>query len=386
MRVTLLSKALVVGAYQRKCELIAAHPDVELTVLVPPAWGTQRLECAHMQGYDLRIIPIRLNSNFHLHHYPTLAAELQRSQPDVLHIDEEPYNLATWDAVRCAMRPRTASLVTRTLFFSWQNIHRTYPPPFSWMERDVLRKADAAIVGNREAEQVWRAKGFTRAIHVIPQFGVDEHAFTPAPHDLPEGGPDPALGHLPSPPRGATTRFTLGYAGRLEHAKGVDLLIRAFAQLSPQTRLVIAGTGEAESALRSLAAQLGIADHIDWRGAISSTQMPTFYRSLDTLALPSRTRPNWKEQFGRVLIEAMACGIPVVGARSGEIPNVIGEAGLLFDEGDVDSLATCLRRLFEQPALRDDLIQRGRARVLDHFTMTRIADQTVDVYRGLSCK
>ena len=264
---------------------------------------------------------------------------------------------------------RGKSRPPRMLFFSWQNIDRRYPPPFSCLERDVLRKADAAIVGNREAEQVWCAKGFTRASHVIPQFGVDELAFTPSPQ--------------PSLPRGEGA-MTIGYAGRLEHPKGVDLLLRAFAQLPPATRLVIAGTGEVESELRTLATQLDIADRIDWRGTIPSTQMPTFYHSLDALVLPSRTLPNWKEQFGRVLIEAMACCVPVVGARSGEIPNVIGDAGLLFDEGDVGGLVAQLRRLIEQPTLRDELAQSGRTRVLDRFTMKRIADQTVDVYRRLA--
>ncbi len=107
MRVVMVSKALVAGAYQRKCELIAAHDDVELTVMVPPAWGPQSLERAHTAGYDLRVIPIRFGGNFHLHHYPTLARELAAARPDIVHIDEEPYNLATFLALRAV--PSTPS-------------------------------------------------------------------------------------------------------------------------------------------------------------------------------------------------------------------------------------------------------------------------------------
>jgi glycosyltransferase involved in cell wall biosynthesis len=364
MRVTLLSKALVVGAYQRKCELIAAHSDIELTVLVPPSWGTQPLERTHTSNYDLRVLPIRFNGNFHLHYYPTLAQELRRSQPDVLHIDEEPYNLATWLAIKAHNH---APL--RRLFFSWQNINRTYPPPFRWMERDVLRKADAAIVGNRDAEQVWRAKGFIGAVHVLPQFGVDEGVFT--------------FASLPSPRRGEGV-CVIGYFGRLVHEKGVDLLIHALAQLPPDTTALIVGAGPAEAELKSLAKSLDVENRIVWQAQVPSTDMPALYQRVDALVLPSRTLHNWKEQFGRVLIEAMACGVPVIGARSGEIPNVVGDAGLLFDEGKVPQLAECIKTLINQPELRADFAHKGRARVLEQFTMKRIADQTVDVYRDLS--
>ena len=125
----MVSKALVVGAYQRKAELIAAQP-VDLTVFTPPEWGDRRgttqLERAHTQGYTLRALPVRINKNFHLHHYPTLTRELAKIRPDILHMDEEPYNLATWLALRAARK-----LGIPTLFFTWQNIHRRYPWPFS---------------------------------------------------------------------------------------------------------------------------------------------------------------------------------------------------------------------------------------------------------------
>jgi glycosyltransferase involved in cell wall biosynthesis len=111
--------------------------------------------------------------------------------------------------------------------------------------------------------------------------------------------------------------------------------------------------------------------------------MPDFYRSIDTLVLPSITRPNWKEQFGRVLIEAMACGVPPVGSESGEIPNGIGDGGLTFPEGDADSLRERLVRLARQPALRARLGERGRERVLACYTHRRIAEQTYAFYHRL---
>jgi glycosyltransferase involved in cell wall biosynthesis len=101
------------------------------------------------------------------------------------------------------------------------------------------------------------------------------------------------------------------------------------------------------------------------------------------LALPSLTRPNWKEQFGRVLIEALACGVPVVGSDSGEIPNVIGEAGLVFAEGDEQALRARLSQLMANPDLRDELARKGRERVLAHYTQAQVAAKTYQVYNEL---
>jgi glycosyltransferase involved in cell wall biosynthesis len=360
MRVAMLSKALVTGAYQRKCELIAAL-GIELTALVPPGWGTQQLDHAHVHGYDLRVLPLRLNGNFHLHHYPTLRTELAQLRPDVFHIDEEPYNAATYLAMRACVR---AAPKARMLFFSWQNINRAYPFPFRWMERAVLKQMHAGIVGNAESEQVWRSKGFRGLLRVIPQFGVDETRFVPE-----------------TVPR-ERRHFWVGFAGRLTHDKGVDVLLRAIAK-TPDTRAHILGDGDDAHRLRTLATELGIAGRVTFEPARPSTQMPAFYRELDALVLPSRTKPNWKEQFGRVLTEAMACAVPVIGARSGEIPNVIGDAGLLFAEGDADALATQLTRLKSEPALHADLRMRGRARVLAHYTMAQITAETVALYREI---
>ncbi len=364
MRVTLISKALVIGAYQRKCECIAEQPGVTLTALVPPAWGKQRLEHAHTRGYALQTIAIRFNGNFHLHYYPTLPQALARSKPDVVHVDEEPYNLATWLAVKVveAMHPRP-----RVLFFSWQNLRRRYPPPFCWMEGEVLRRADAAIVGSQEAQEVWRSKGFVGPTHVIPQFGVDEQAFAPASE------------------RRRDDAFVIGYAGRLVREKGVDVLLLAFAQLPSSARLIIVGEGQAAADLLALARRVNVAARVEFRPPLPSTRMPEFYRALDAFVLPSRSTPNWKEQFGRVLIEAMACGVPVIASRCGEAPNVVGEAGLAFDEENHVALAEHLRTLMAQPRLRETLGQRGRARVLAHFTMRHIAERTIEVYRDLLC-
>ncbi len=364
MRILMLSKACVVGAYQRKLEEMARLPDVALRVLVPPSWrdaarGELRLERAHVVGYDLRVTPVRLNGNFHLHYFPRFGREVSAFGPDVVHIDEEPYNLATWHALWHARRAGA-----KTLFFSWQNIARRYPPPFRWGERWVLRHVDFALMGTQSAADVWQAKGYTGPLAVVPQFGVDPDVFC-----------------LPEPPR-TGDGFVVGFVGRLVEEKGGTDLINALVRLGGRWRLDIIGDGPQKPALMALAQQLGVADRVTF-GALPSTQMPGFYRQIDVLAVPSLTRPNWKEQFGRVIVEAMACGVAVIGSDSGAIPGVVGDGGLIFPEGDVAALADRLRQLREQPDLRRQLGQKGRQRVLAHFTQAQVAAQTVAVYKAM---
>jgi glycosyltransferase involved in cell wall biosynthesis len=163
----------------------------------------------------------------------------------------------------------------------------------------------------------------------------------------------------------------------------VDLLLRAAAGLPGVWRVYVLGAGPERQTLENLAHELGLADRIVFDAPIPSTQMPAYLSELDVVVLPSRTRPHWKEQFGRALVEAMACGVPVIGSTCGEIPHVIGDAGLVFPEGDVDALRDALLRLQRDDELRRDLAMRGRARVLAHYTQKQIAIETVAVYRQM---
>jgi glycosyltransferase involved in cell wall biosynthesis len=367
LRVLMLSKACVVGIYQRKLEEMAKC-GITLKVVVPPKWaeasGDVPLERAYTNGYDLQVAPIRFNGNFHLHYYPTFGRLAQEFQPDIIHIDEEPYNLATWLAARTARH-----LKAKPLFFTWQNIARPYPPPFSWGQTWAFRHCQYAIAGTQDAADVLKAKGYQGKVAVIPQFGIAPDDFKPV-----------------APKQPASGAFVIGYIGRLVAEKGIDLLVEALAQLpylgiTQPTEVHVYGQGPQQESLAAQAAKLGVTLH--FKGQAPSLEMPKIYPTLDALVLPSRTMANWKEQFGRVLIEAMACGIPVIGAESGAIPGVIGQAGLTFPEGNMAALAGALRRLMLDGQLSAALAQAGRQRILDHFTHASVAKQTVVLYQKM---
>lgn len=370
MRILLLSKTLVTGAYQQKAEALAALPGVELTVGVPPSWreqgvGVLKLEPRYVSGYRLETLPIRLNGHHHLHYYPTIARLVAEARPQVFHIDEESFNLATFLALRAGVR-----YGARCCFYNYANIERTYPPPFGWFERYAFRHAAHALAANQEAAAIIRRHGYRGPLSVLPQLGVDPAVFAPASAPRQDG-------------RAANAPFVVGYVGRLVPQKGVLDAVAALALLPPRVRLRLVGDGVQRQEIVARAERLGVRDRLDLDEGGWTGDVPAALRRLDALALPSHTTRSWKEQFGRVLVEAMSCGVPVVGSSSGEIPHVIGEAGLVYPEGDVPALAAALRRLADDPALRAELGRRGRARVLERYTQAGLARQYYEIYRSM---
>ena len=363
MRIALVSKTFVADAAQRQLELIAQQPGVDLTLITPHAWRmddgrTWTFTPTYTRGYQ--VCPLELRFNGHYHHYSYLGLDhvIDELSPDLLHIDEEPYNYAGFQAQRIATVRRIP-----TIFVALQSIYRRYPPPWSLFEQYNYRRTAHIISVNSDIEAVIRRKGYTGRSSSFYVYGVDPEIVYPRPRA-------PRMGD----------QFVVGYVGRLIFDKGLGVLIEAIASLPPSYRLRLVGSGPDREALEQLVASNGVAQRVEFVGAVSTQEIPQVFAAMDVMALPSLTRKNWKEQFGRVLIEAMACDTPVIGSDSGEIPNVIGDAGLVTPEGNAQALAAAIARLGSDPALRADLARRGRQRILDRFTQEQVARRTVALY------
>ncbi len=390
MRILMLSKALVSGPYQKKCEELAALPGVDLTVAVPDSWreprvGTLHLERRFTRGYQLVALPISLNGRHHMHFYPTLGSLVNSLRPEVFHIDEESFNLATFQAMRIGV-----ATGARCCFYNYANIARRYPPPFSLFERYSFRHATHALAANREAEAIIRQHGYRGPLSVIPQFGVDPTLFAPKQESENHMAADPSRQVLVPMLHPEGTRlqhptlqhaFTLGYLGRLVPEKGLLDLLDALIQLPREIQLRMIGDGSQRAELVARIVALGLIGRVEIRSWASD--VPAELHALDALVLPSRTTRNWKEQFGRVLVEAMSCGIPVIGSNSGEIPHVVADAGLIFAEGNIPGLVTQIHKLYSSPALRADLSSRGRLRVLTHYTQAALAQRYYAIYQSM---
>jgi glycosyltransferase involved in cell wall biosynthesis len=365
MKVLMVSKALVVGAYHKKLEEMAKL-GIDLHLIIPHRWGKLYPEKIQGEGYTVHRLPAYLTGHNHFHFYRGVDRLVGIIQPDVVHIDEEAHSAVTFQIMH-----HTNKRSTPALFFNWQNIFKKYPFPFSYFERFNFNHAAAGITGNEEARDVLRKKGCTIPLYVIPQFGVDLRDFSK------RDSTDLKLRLF-----GAPDVIVIGYAGRLVKEKGILTLVDAFARLPAQTKLLLLGSGPLKRNIQKRTISAGVADRVVICDHIPSTDMALYLNCMYCLVLPSITRSNWKEQFGRVLIEAMACGVPVIGSNSGEIPNVVGGAGLIFQEGNAKDLSDKLQMMIHNKKMHQDLSKKGFERVREHFTQSEIAKKTYAVYES----
>ena len=375
-------KVLFVARYRdetmnRKVELLAANPDITVWQICPRHWRDEfvQTEQAPVESGRLRRVVVPLVGRVGDPHrvlYRTLFFGMNRFRPDIVHAEEEPDSLA---ALQIALARRLASPRSRLVLYTWQNVDRPKHWYVEWVRRTTMRASDAMLCANREAVELLRQAGYEKHVEIFPAIGVDTRVFSPCPRN----------GEV-------RQQFVIGYLGRLSPEKGIDLLIEALSrligtaateQLSRTVELRIAGGGPARQRLEEQARALGLDAAVWFVPALTPAQISGFLCQLDVLVVPSRSTAVWKEQFGRVLVEAMACKVPVIGAASGAIPEVIGDAGLVFPEGDVEGLAVGLHRVCESPALAADMAERGYARVLQMYTQERIAEQTAALYRRL---
>ncbi len=365
MRVAVVGRTYLVAANRAKWRYLPA--DIALTLVTPPAvphpLGVYRAEPAAEWPHTLA--PAwnagRL-SGFAFAPWP-LGRALRRARPDLIQLDEEPSSLAALQTLWLSRR-----LGARLVFFTWENLLTRFPFPFNLARRLTLAGADAAIAGNAGAAGLLRQSGFQRNVAIIPQLGVDAERFAPRP----AASVRAELG---------LDAFTVGYVGRLAPEKGLTTLLEALGRLAGDWRWLLIGRGPLRTPLEEAAAARGLAGRLRWVDTVPHQQVAGYMNALDVLVLPSQPAPRWTEQFGHVLIEAMASGVPVIGSDAGAIPEVIGDAGLLFPAGDAAALAERLERLRAAPALRRELAERGRARVLERFTDAAIAGRTVAFWR-----
>jgi glycosyltransferase involved in cell wall biosynthesis len=314
-------------------------------------------------------IPVWKPGSVPLHLYKDWLLKLLRSeQPDAIYMHHEPYGLATFQvflanslSVRCPIG-----------FYAAQNIGKSYPLPIRLMESAILKRASFCFPVTEGALSILRAKGYKGVAEVLP-LAIDRNVYRPMPEWALKKRAELELG---------ASDFVVGYLGRLVEEKGIGTLLRALENIKEKKwHCVLAGSGPYEKSLRSLAAELGIQDKVLFVGYVPHQEAPGWLSLFDVLMLPSETRSHWKEQFGRVITEANACGTPVIGSDSGEIPNVIRNigGGLVFPEGNVDAMVVAIVRIMNDPRYREQLAQVGAASVREKYDQAHLAARFASV-------
>jgi len=369
-KILVLSHAGVLEVNRAVFQELAQLGD-DIAMVVPREWKGDLIRGltfrAGERDLSLRVIPlpVAFSGKGSLFFYrASLRRALAGWEPELVFLDEEPWSLA---ALQTFLEFPKAKIV----FFTKENLPKSIPWPFSSLEQWVYGRAAGAFVVSQEVERVLRGKGFRGGIRQL------HHSYDPALFNAQSDGEKQRIREEFGIPRSAVV---FGYFGRLTVEKGLLDLALALRKLAREPDLppwffCCVGNGQAELDTKQALSSLP-ADRYRMLGALSHDRVGSLLGAIDVLVLPSRTTPRWKEQFGRILVEAMACGAAVVGSDSGEIPHLIERSGggLVFREGSTDELAACLIRLLTDPALLAQHRARGRSYVeqtLTHATVAR---------------
>jgi glycosyltransferase involved in cell wall biosynthesis len=359
---------------QPRAHALAALGDIELKVLVPDRW----LDYGKWRG---PVVPSHADFDFHvgrarwpwvgpaqcyLHYYPDLRNILLDFKPDVIDLWEEPWGLVSVHA--CRLRNQYLP-GTKIVSETEQNTDKWFPPPFEFFRAYTLRNSDFAVGRSDEAISILHKKGYACPGEVVPN-GVDARLFSPLDRQKARGDLN-------------LSGFVVGYVGRLVSEKGLFDLLNAVRLCPPDVNCIFVGSGPLKEALEQRAQLLGMASRVRFLGPRPLDQLPPVMNAMDTLVLPSRTTRHWKEQFGRVLIEANACEIPVIGSSSGAIADVIGKGGLVYPEGSHASLANVIQRLRSSPEFCRILGESGRQQALERYTWERVAERLQGIYQRI---
>lgn len=351
---------------ERERALARCYPDVELEVVTTDRWREAEIE---VEATDDDLFAVRkarplLSRHIQLFAYDPrqIISSLRRHRPDIIDLNAEPYSVACAEVLtlRNWLAPRVPVVLG-----TCQNIFHRYPPPFNLFERRGLKQAAAAYGCSDTVRELLIAKGFRKPIRVIP-FGVNVNEYTVR------------------SPRPAGETLTIGFAGRMLPAKGLDILAQALSTIADDKwKLLVVGDGPEREPFLSMLSDLNLTDRAQVTGGVKYDEMPQLFQQMDLLVLPTQTTKRVREQFGRVLIEAMASGVPVIGSTCGAIPEVIGDAGVVFPEGDANALATAIRRVLATENLRRELARAGRRRVERHYSWEQVASQMYELFRDV---
>ena len=261
----------------------------------------------------------------------------------------------------------------------WDNI------PFN-MERNPLRlavkqrvaaRARRFIVHTERSRRMLRLEGIDekRIVKIDP--GVDTKLFAPGPSERARFGLAP-------------DDFVLLFVGWLLPRKGIDFLLLALREIlsdpalkKHRVRLLAVGSGPGSQRVARLVERLGLGEACVFAGSIPYPEMPEVFRAADVFVLPSIATPEWQEQFGMALIEAMACGLPVVTTLSGAIPEIAGNSAVLCQPNDFVALYDALKGLLASPEERRARAEQGRAQALKRYTLEAYTQQLAALYQDM---
>lgn len=368
-RLLALASAFVVPQNRAVFASLADDFGYHVTLVSPSSWiqrrygDTQTFHVTPEERPGYRVVPLAFSGG-RFERYHDLLREIRKARPTIVVCAHEFNAVATIHSLLLARstvrRPLTVSCSLQNIPYSTPKIRHYI------LERAAFALSDVILASCLEAAEVLRNRGYKGRISVTYPLG--SASVTPAEKTTTR------TGHTP---------FTIGFVGRIASEKGIFTLAEACGRMRGDFQMLFVGDGPDRALLERRLEELGLEHRSRVVGLIDRDKISQYYAEMNVLVLPSLSTPGWKEQFGVVLAEAMLMGVPVVGSTSGAIPEVIGDAGLTFAEGDADALQACLQSLHDSPETCRDLARRGISRAQEHFTPRALARQLVDLFSAM---
>jgi glycosyltransferase involved in cell wall biosynthesis len=217
------------------------------------------------------------------------------------------------------------------------------------------------------------SRGFGAKPHRVMPIGVDADLFRP----------DPAAREATRIRLGwsALNPPVIGFVGRFIEGKGLNLMMRALDRIREPWRALFIGGGPLEPALREWAARYD--DRVRIVTDVAHDQVPAYLNAMDLLCAPSQTTSGWREQFGRMVVEAFACGVPVISSDSGELPFVVADAGVIVAERDEHAWVRAISELIDSAIARSDLSRKGIERARSEYAWPIVARSHLEFFSQL---
>ena len=373
MKVLVIGHTYMLEINRNKFYELAKYPDVEIFLVNPVRWKTDfytmNSELPRSDGMNV----IALNCMFagHESYYfygSGLLNLIKNIKPDIIHVEQGSDAFSYFETIFLS---KLFSRKSKRLFFTWVNWDAKIRFPLTFFERYNLRNTDYAICGNSGAAKILAKKGFKGGVKVLPQIGVDTELFKK--NDV--GSLKKSLG---------IDCFCIGYLGRFVREKGIFLLLEACSKIKGKLKILMVGDGPLKKEIiEEEAKRLDILSSLIIVPPQFNENVVPYINCMDVLVLPSYETETWKEQFGHVLIEAMACEVPVICSSSTEIPNVIGNAGLIFEEKNTVDLKDKIEMVMNDAVLAKSIAKNGLMRVSENYTHEMIAKKTLQIYKEL---
>ena len=312
-------------------------------------------------------VPVYFSERIHVMFYGWRLHEILQQNWDLIHCWEEPYifaggQIAWWKKEN-----------TPIIYSTFQNKSKQYFPPFNLIEQYTMNQSRGWIAFGKTIVEVLKDRpGYSLPMRSIPP-GVDINHFYPSSESKQAVRRSLEWSESEVP--------VIGYLGRFVPEKGLDLLMGVLDELTTPWRALFVGTGSMESTLKLWAERYP--DQVRICTDVKHNEVPQYLNAMDMLVAPSQTMPNWREQFGRMLIEAFACGIPVIGSDSGEIPYVLENAGIVVGEKDESGWISAISDLLENSSRRQSLGQTGLEKAHALYSWSSVAQQHLDFFDAL---